>query len=81
MGAVDREELYILAKIFESLASKSSTQGIDRQSFLQFFQIPVTQHLVNFQGLYGDRLFEKFDQNKSGLVEYEEFIEAIGILG
>lgn len=63
------QELHLTAKLFRDLASRSGGETINRTTFLQFFQLPVTSK----QGLWGERLFDKFDKHKSGRIDYDEF--------
>ena len=39
--------------------------GIDKDTFLQYLPL---------NGLLGERLFAQFDQKKTGVIEYEDFI-------
>lgn len=52
MKKFDYEEIKMLQKIYKELASRSNVDGIDKETFLQYFTLP---------GLWGERLFRKFD--------------------
>ncbi|EDO06021.1 Protein kinase domain family protein [Babesia bovis T2Bo] len=64
----DRSELDILIKLYKELANRSESRGIDKQTFLQYFNLP---------GLWGERLFHYFDTNGSDFVEFDEFLNGI----
>ncbi|UKJ89759.2 myosin light chain kinase [Theileria orientalis] len=66
----DQNELEVLHKIFKELSSRSTTTGIDKETFLQYFNLP---------GLWGEQLFRKFDINYSGSVELDEFLIGISV--
>uniref|UniRef100_A0A3B0MXH5 non-specific serine/threonine protein kinase n=1 Tax=Theileria annulata TaxID=5874 RepID=A0A3B0MXH5_THEAN len=66
----DPNEIEMLYKIYKELSSRSSSNGIDKETFLQYF---------NFPGLWGEQLFRKFDCNYSGAVELEEFLLGISV--
>ncbi|AFZ81416.1 protein kinase domain-containing protein [Theileria equi strain WA] len=66
----DPYELAVLQKIFKELANRSISNGIDKGTFLQYFNLP---------GLWGEQLFRKFDINDSGFVELDEFLTGIAI--
>lgn len=50
----DPNEIEMLYKIYKELSSRSSSNGIDKETFLQYFNLP---------GLWGEQLFRKFDCN------------------
>lgn len=58
-------ELHLLKKIFNDLSSRSKGETMAKDDFLRFF--PLT-------GLWGDRMFERFDLMKTGNINLEEFI-------
>ncbi|CDR94882.1 asparagine rich protein, putative [Babesia bigemina] len=64
----DSNELEVLHKLYKELASRSQTSGIDKETFLQYFDLP---------GLWGERLFRHFDTNDSGDVELAEFLSGV----
>ncbi|BAM42024.1 myosin light chain kinase [Theileria orientalis strain Shintoku] len=66
----DQNELEVLHKIFKELSSRSTSAGIDKETFLQYFNLP---------GLWGEQLFRKFDINYSGSVELDEFLIGISV--
>ncbi|EAN31870.1 Protein kinase domain protein [Theileria parva strain Muguga] len=66
----DPNEIEMLYKIYKELSSRSSSNGIDKETFLQYFNLP---------GLWGEQLFRKFDCNYSGAVELEEFLLGISV--
>jgi serine/threonine protein kinase/Ca2+-binding EF-hand superfamily protein len=70
---VSSHELRFLSKLFRDLASRSGTDSIDRHTFLQFFPLPVWC----IQGLWGERLFEKFDRSERGHINFEDFIQGL----
>lgn len=67
---LDSSELGVLKQLHKELASRSSSTGIDKETFLQYFNLP---------GLWGERLFRYFDINETSRVEFDEFITAISI--
>ncbi|GFE54399.1 calcium dependent kinase CDPK7 [Babesia ovis] len=66
----DRSELEILTKLYKELANRAESRGIDKETFLQFFNLP---------GLWGERLFKYFDKNESGYVDFCEFITGVAL--
>ncbi|KAK2198460.1 bifunctional EF-hand domain/Pleckstrin homology domain/Protein kinase domain/Protein kinase-like domain superfamily/EF-Hand 1 [Babesia duncani] len=66
----DADEVEVLQKIFRELASRSNSIGIDKETFLHYFNLP---------GLWGERLFKKFDLNGSDRVEWDEFLIGIAV--
>ena len=48
---------------------------MDKTTFLQFFPLPVRLT----QGLWGERLFEKFDTKLLGSIDFEEFIQGMAL--
>jgi len=62
-------ELYMLSLLFKDLAARQ--HGVmDKDTFLKFF--PLT-------GLWGERLFEKFDRKHTGYIDFPEFIEGLAL--
>eukprot|EP00918_Siedleckia_nematoides_P011997 GHVU01026354.1.p1 GENE.GHVU01026354.1~~GHVU01026354.1.p1 ORF type:complete len:183 (-),score=37.01 GHVU01026354.1:151-699(-) len=66
----DFDEVAVLKQVYTSLRERSDEAGIDKQTFLQFFPLP---------GLWGERLFQKFDFKSNGVVDYEEFLIGIAV--
>ncbi|GAB66506.1 asparagine-rich protein [Plasmodium cynomolgi strain B] len=66
----ETDELEVLKKIFKELGSRSASSQIDKETFLQFFPLP---------GLWGERLFLKFNFKNTGYIDFEEFIIGIAI--
>ncbi|ANQ08114.1 Asparagine-rich protein [Plasmodium coatneyi] len=66
----ETDELEVLKKIFKELGSRSASNQIDKETFLQFFPLP---------GLWGERLFLKFNFKNTGYIDFEEFIIGIAI--
>ena len=60
----------MLSKLYQDLASRSRGLSIDKGTFMKFFALP---------GLWGERLFLKFDTTGSSTVDFEEFIRGISI--
>lgn len=63
-------EYEVLKFLHKDLASRSDSVGINKETFLQYFNLP---------GLWGERLFRYFDMNGSNYIEFEEFIAGISI--
>jgi hypothetical protein len=69
-------ELYTLFARFKALCSLSSTPtGVDREAF----RLGVPMLSVE-DDLFVDRVFEVLDEDGSGVIEFEEFIEAMSAL-
>ncbi|CAD2104094.1 calcium-dependent protein kinase 7, putative [Plasmodium vinckei] len=66
----ETDELEVLKKIYKELGSRSISNHIDKETFLQFFPLP---------GLWGERLFLKFNFKNTGYIDFEEFIIGIAI--
>ncbi|CBZ54052.1 hypothetical protein NCLIV_044860 [Neospora caninum Liverpool] len=66
----DSDEVEVLKKVYKALSARSPGPGIDKETFLQYFPLP---------GLWGERLFQKFDFKGSGSVDYEEFLIGIAV--
>lgn len=60
------QEIGILDQIFHEMAVRSPNDTIAKDTFLKFFDLP---------GVLGDRLFEVFDTKKTGVIDFEEFID------
>jgi len=72
---VTSQELRFLSKLYRDLASRSGGTSVDKTTFLQFFPLPVS----SIQGLWGERLFEKFDVKLLGSIDFEEFIQGMAL--
>lgn len=70
---VSSHELRFLSKLFRDLASRSGGDTVDRHTFLRFFPLPV----LHSQGLWGERLFEKFDRSERCHIDFEDFIHGL----
>ncbi|CEM13189.1 unnamed protein product [Vitrella brassicaformis CCMP3155] len=66
----DVDEVEMLKKVFKDLSSRSGGQFVDKETFLQYFPLP---------GLWGERLFQRFDYKNIGAVDYEEFLIGIAV--
>eukprot|EP00914_Ancora_sagittata_P031496 GHVO01063836.1.p1 GENE.GHVO01063836.1~~GHVO01063836.1.p1 ORF type:complete len:1053 (-),score=201.67 GHVO01063836.1:217-3375(-) len=66
----DTDEIETIRKIYKELAGRSSHQCIDRDTFCQFFSLPV---------LWARRLFKFFDQKSDTVIDYEEFILGLAV--
>ena len=73
--SVSQQELRFLGKLFRDLASRSTGTTVDRKTFLQFFPLPVR----TIQGIWGERLFDKFDHQNRGAINYEEFLTGLSV--
>ena len=62
---LSREDELVLDELHKGLASRSAGPTTDKRTFLQFFDYP---------GMFGERLFKMFDQNKGGTIDREEFM-------
>ena len=60
----------MLSKLYKDLASRSRGLSVDKGTFMRFFALP---------GLWGERLFLKFDTTGSSSIDFEEFIRGISI--
>ena len=65
-GKYNEKEIGILDQIFHEMAVRSPNDTIAKDTFLKFFDLP---------GVLGDRLFEVFDTKKTGVIDFEEFID------
>lgn len=73
--SVTPQELRFLGKLFRDLSSRSTGTTVDRRTFLQFFPLPVSV----IQGIWGERLFDKFDHQHVGAINYEEFLTGLSV--
>jgi len=62
----DTKEIGILDQMFHEMAVRSPDDTIAKDTFLKFFDLP---------GVLGDRLFEVFDTKKTGVIDFEEFMD------
>eukprot|EP00916_Digyalum_oweni_P023343 GHVL01038759.1.p1 GENE.GHVL01038759.1~~GHVL01038759.1.p1 ORF type:complete len:856 (-),score=131.33 GHVL01038759.1:178-2745(-) len=68
---IDLYEIGMLRKLFKDLSSRSASKDhIDKQIFMQHFALP---------GLWGERLFNKFDTNGDQMVDFTEFVVGIAL--
>lgn len=63
-------EVRLIKATFKDLALRSPGPTIDRNTFLTHFPLP---------GLHGEQLFEVFDYNHSGAIDFDEFITGLAI--
>ena len=56
----------MLDQMFHEMAVRSPDDTIAKDTFLKFFDLP---------GVLGDRLFEVFDTKKTGVIDFEEFMD------
>ena len=61
-------ELKILELIFSDLGARSDHEWLDKDTFLSFF--PLT-------GLWGQRLFKKFDTKHTNHIDFGEFLSGL----
>jgi Ca2+-binding EF-hand superfamily protein len=61
-------ENQILRATFKNLSLQSNGSGIDKSTFLSYFQLP---------GLLGERLLNLFDENRDGTIDANEFITSL----
>lgn len=66
----DADEVEVLRKVYKELSARNPGPGIDKETFLQYFPLP---------GLWGERLFQRFDYKCLGAVDYEEFLVGIAV--
>eukprot|EP00743_Colponemidia_sp_Colp-15_P004051 GILK01004370.1.p1 GENE.GILK01004370.1~~GILK01004370.1.p1 ORF type:complete len:931 (+),score=151.79 GILK01004370.1:61-2793(+) len=66
----DDHELVVLRQLFKDLASRSGGLAIDKETFLKYFPLP---------GLWGERLFEKFNLKGNAYIDFEEFLTGLAI--
>lgn len=73
LARVTQSRLEFTSQIFRSLCinSKSSGNTLDRTTFLQYFPLP---------GILGERLFEVFDLNASGSIDFGEFASGVATI-
>lgn len=66
----DVDEIEILRKIYRELNVRSLNDGIDKETFIQYFHLP---------GLWSERLFLMFDRKQSGHVDYEDLMRGLAV--
>lgn len=64
------DEIDLLKKIHKDLASRNDLGLIDKETFLQFFPLP---------GIWGVRLYQRFDFKVNGGVDLEEFLIGVAV--
>jgi len=72
---VTPQELRLTNRLYRDLASRSGGTAIDKTTFLLFFPLPVPCT----QGLWGERLFLRFDRKQKGRIDYEDFATGLSI--
>ena len=53
-------------KLFSGLAARGDGQTMSKKTFLQFFD--------DFAGVVGERVFDLFDRQKRGIIDFDDFI-------
>lgn len=66
----DLKELKELKLKFKNFAERSKGATVDKATFLRVFPLP---------GILGERLFTLFDIDKSGVIDYEEFVVGLAM--
>jgi Ca2+-binding EF-hand superfamily protein len=61
-------EIQVLYLIFADLGARSDAECLDKDTFLSFF--PLT-------GLWGQRLFKKFDTKHTNHIDFTEFLNGL----
>eukprot|EP00357_Protocruzia_adherens_P016342 CAMPEP_0115019946 /NCGR_PEP_ID=MMETSP0216-20121206/29784_1 /TAXON_ID=223996 /ORGANISM="Protocruzia adherens, Strain Boccale" /LENGTH=753 /DNA_ID=CAMNT_0002391589 /DNA_START=207 /DNA_END=2468 /DNA_ORIENTATION=+ len=65
----DKQEQNMLKKLFTNLAARSDGNTMNKETFLQFIQMP---------GMWGERLFSEFDIKENNCIDYTEFMVGLG---
>eukprot|EP01054_Gregarina_sp_Poly1_P000213 Gregarina_sp_Poly_1__212@NODE_104_length_14336_cov_169_911977_g91_i0_p2_GENE_NODE_104_length_14336_cov_169_911977_g91_i0NODE_104_length_14336_cov_169_911977_g91_i0_p2_ORF_typecomplete_len1399_score245_74Pkinase/PF00069_25/1_2e72Pkinase_Tyr/PF07714_17/1_8e44PH/PF00169_29/9_9e18Kinaselike/PF14531_6/2_9e16Kdo/PF06293_14/5_5e11EFhand_1/PF00036_32/0_84EFhand_1/PF00036_32/1_1e05EFhand_7/PF13499_6/4_7e08EFhand_7/PF13499_6/3_9e03Pkinase_fungal/PF17667_1/6_6e03Pkinase_fungal/PF17667_1/7_4e08EFhand_6/PF13 len=68
LAKFDADELDVLRKIYKELNLRSPDEGIDKETFQQYFPLP---------GLWGERLFHEFDAKKTGKIDYATLMDGL----
>jgi Ca2+-binding EF-hand superfamily protein len=66
----EKWEVGLLERMFHDLSTRSHGKKIDKTTFMQIFKLP---------GMMGERLFDVLDQDKSGKINFDEFLKAMKI--
>ena len=70
----DADELVLLQRTWLDLAERSNEpqKGVNKETFLQYMPL---------NGLLGDRLFNVFDRNSDGYIDFDEFVTGLSEMG
>lgn len=71
IGIFNDDEFYVLKKIWKDLSERTTDDGIDKITFLNY---------ININGLLGERLFLKFDICKAGFISFDDFVNNLSVL-
>lgn len=63
-----KDQLQLLGALYDDLARRNEDSEMDKATFLDFFNVPK---------LLGERLFQVFDQKKTGVIDLEEFLDGL----
>ena len=66
-------EIELLSLIFYDLATRSHQYKLTREAFSNFFNMIVFIY-IRFKGLWGEKLFDRFDRKHDHLITFDEFI-------
>merc|ERR1719320_1749331 len=65
----NKKELKLLGTIFRQMAQRSpDPEAMSKETFLSVYKLP---------GILGERLFQVFDKKKSGVIDFEEFVDGL----
>jgi len=70
----DEDELELLRRTWLDLAERSTDpqKGVTKETFLQYMPL---------HGLLGERLFNVFDHNSDGFIDFDEFVTGLSEMG
>eukprot|EP01053_Blabericola_migrator_P002783 Blabericola_migrator_1__2782@NODE_1796_length_3779_cov_80_525862_g1158_i0_p1_GENE_NODE_1796_length_3779_cov_80_525862_g1158_i0NODE_1796_length_3779_cov_80_525862_g1158_i0_p1_ORF_typecomplete_len1184_score182_94Pkinase/PF00069_25/3e74Pkinase_Tyr/PF07714_17/9_4e45Kinaselike/PF14531_6/1_3e16PH/PF00169_29/2_2e16Kdo/PF06293_14/2_7e12EFhand_7/PF13499_6/2_9e09EFhand_7/PF13499_6/5_4e03EFhand_1/PF00036_32/2_6EFhand_1/PF00036_32/3_4e05EFhand_8/PF13833_6/0_27EFhand_8/PF13833_6/0_00041Pkinase_fungal/PF17667 len=68
LAKFDADEIDVLRKIYKELNLRSPGEGIDKETFQEYFPLP---------GLWGERLFQEFDTKKRGSIDYQSLMNGL----
>jgi len=64
-----KSELKLLETMFRQMAQRSpDPEAMSKETFLSVYKLP---------GIFGERLFTVFDKKKSGVIDFEEFVNGL----
>ena len=67
----DADEIHVLRMTWQDLADRSGEEGINKETFLQYFPLG---------GLLGERLFAQFDVAGNHIIDFDEFISGLAVM-